>query len=196
MDRPIVIDSSLNIIALECEEHHDHDHDHDHEHETDSHIWLSPENGRKMAQNICNGLSKAHPEHAETFNKNLTLLNEKFDALQAYAEEALSSLSCRELVTFHDGFGYMAHFFNLEIAAAMEEESGSEASAKELIELIELVKNRNIPAIFVEINGSTSASGVIAAETGVEVFALDMGMSSDYFEMMYHNINTLKEALG
>ena len=188
------IDASINVPVLACTEHHAHDHDH--EHETDSHIWLSPENARQMAQNICAGLCAAYPEHADAFNENLSVLLDKFEALQMYAKETLSDLSSRELVTFHDGFGYMAYSFALEIAAAIEEESGSEASAKELIELIELVQTHEIPAIFVEINGSTSASGILAAETGVEVFALDMGMASDYFEMMYHNIDTLKEALG
>lgn len=191
-ERGNVIDSSVNISVLECAEHHGHDH----EHETDSHIWLAPENAKKMAQNICAGLCKTYPDHAAAFQKNLSALIEKIDALQTYAGQTLSELSCRELVTFHDGFGHMANAFGLEIAAAIEEESGSEASAKELIELITLVEAHNIPAIFVEVNGSTSASGIIAAETGVKVYSLDMGMDCDYFEMMYRNINTLKEALG
>ena len=190
------IDASFKVPLLECSEHHEHDHAHNHEHEADSHIWLAPDNAQQMASNICEGLCKTYPEYADIFNENLTALTEKFEALQTYAAKNLSALSCRELITFHDGFGYMAHAFDLEIAAAMEEESGSEASAKELIELIGLVEEHNIPAIFVETNGSTSASGIIAAETGVKVFALDMGMSGDYFEIMYHNIDTLKEALG
>lgn len=188
-----VIDASVGIPLHGCSAHHEHEHDHDHE--ADSHIWLAPENARKMAVNICEGLCKTYPEYAEIFNNNLTVLTEKFQHLQSYADKNLSSLSCRELITFHDGFGYLAHAFDLEIAAAIEEESGSEASAKELIELIKLVESNDIPAIFVEINGSTSASGIIAAQTGVDIFALDMGMSSDYFEAMYQNINTLKEAL-
>lgn len=194
IDSPILIDSSLSIDTLECSDHSAHGHDH--EHEQDAHIWLSPENALQMAHNIRDGLCRTYPEHTETFNKNLTVLTEKFAALQAYAEENLSTLSCRKLITFHDGFGYMAHAFDLEIAAAMEEESGSEASAKELIELIELVDINEIPAIFVETNGSTSASGIISAETGVKVFSLDMGMTGDYFDVMYRNIDTLKEALG
>lgn len=192
--RDHVIDSSAEIPVLDCDEHHDHDHGHTHE--TDSHIWLAPENARLMAQNICAGLCETYPSHAATFQKNLAALNQKLDALQAYSQEALSALSCRKLITFHDGFGYMAHAFHLEIAAAVEEESGSEASARELIELIKLVETNEIPAIFVEVHGSTSASGIISSETGVKVYPLDMGMDSDYFEMMYRNIDTLKEALG
>lgn len=188
-----LIDSSAGIATLECIEEHDHDH----AHEADAHIWLSPVNAKLMAQNIYRGLSLAYPNYTDVFQQNLTTLLNDLDALQAYGEEALSSLSCRELVTFHDGFGYLAHAFDLSIAAAVEEESGSEASAKELIELIELIKQHQIPAIFAEINGSTSAPGIIAGETGVSVHLLDMAMGdSDYFESMRRNIDTLKEALG
>ena len=78
----------------------------------------------------------------------------------------------------------------------MEEESGSEASAAELIELIEEVEHHDLPAIFTETNGSVSAAGIIARETGAGSYALDMAMGGDsYFEAMYHNIDTLKEAL-
>ena len=79
----------------------------------------------------------------------------------------------------------------------MEEESGSEASAKELIELIRLVEDYQLPAIFIEKSGSDSAAGIISAETGARIYTLDMAMAGNsYFDAMYHNINTLKEALG
>ena len=187
-----IIDASQNIWMLDCTDHHDHAH----HHEVDSHIWLSPQNAMQMAKNIYKGLCVAYPEQQVVFTKNFSVLNEKFDALKHYAKKSLINLSCHDLVTFHDGFGYMAHAFGLNIAAAIEEESGSEASAKELIELIELVKSNKIPAIFVEVNGSVSAADIIAEETGAPVYTLDMGMSGDYFETMYSNIDTLKEALG
>ena len=194
-----VIDCSAGVNVMSYGEDHGHAHEHsqDHHHEHDPHIWLSPENARIMAENICHGLSRKYPAYAETIQRNLTDLLAQLDALQAYGEETLSSLSCRELITFHDGFAYFAHSFDLEILEAVEEESGSEASAKELKHLINLVQKHHLPAIFTEINGSASASGVISRETGAKVFALDMAMASDdYFQSMYHNIDTIKEALG
>jgi ABC-type Zn uptake system ZnuABC Zn-binding protein ZnuA len=60
-----------------------------------------------------------------------------------------------------------------------------------------LVNANHLPAIFTERNGSASAASIIARETGVESFALDMAMAGDdYFEAMYHNIDTIREALG
>ena len=195
------IDASQGISLLHSDEAHEeeaHHHEEDgHHHEEDPHIWLSPENAMVMAQNICDGLSRQYPDYEDTFRANLEDLLSQLEALQSYGEEQLSGLQCRELIPFHDGFSYFAQAFHLTILESVEEESGSEASAKDLIHLTELVWDHNLPAIFTEVSGSDSAAQVIARETGCKVYALDMAMSGNsYFEAMYHNIDTIREALG
>lgn len=190
------IDASDGLSLLDGSHEHDHDHDHGHVHSEDPHIWLSPENAKVMAHNICHGLCNAYPQYEAVFTANLQQLYDQLDSLQAYGEEQLSSLSCRELITFHDGFSYLAESFGLHIVRAVEEESGSEASAGELIELIDIVREHQLPAIFTETNGSDAAASIIAAETGASVYVLDMIMSGEsYFDAMYRNIDTLREAL-
>lgn len=195
-------DQSASIEAahgmeLLCDAEAHHHEDGHHHHEGDPHIWLSPVRAKTMAQNICEGLCEEFPEYTDIFRANLTALLSDLDALQSYGEQSLSSLSSRELVTFHDGFSYFAEAFDLTILKAVEEESGAEASASELIELIQLVHRYDLPAIFTETNGADAAAKIISAETGVPLFSLDMAMSGDsYFEAMYRNIDTIKEALG
>lgn len=193
-----VCDASVGIELLcpEDEHHHDH-HEHGHNHGNDPHIWLCPSNAKHMCTNICENLRKLYPEHSQIFQDNLSLLSAQLDQLQAYGENSLCKLNCREIITFHDGFSYFADAFGLTVLEAVEEESGSEASAAELIDLIGLVSEHNIDAIFIERNGSVSAADIIAAETGASVYTLDMAMSGEsYFTAMYHNIDTIKEALG
>lgn len=190
-----VLDASEGVALLEAGQEHDHEEGHSH-HEEDPHIWLSPANAMVMARNICDGLTEQYPEYADTFAANLEALLAKLTELEAYGREQLSDLGCRELITFHDGFAYLADAFDLEILEAIEEESGSEASAGELIHLIEEVEHHSLPAVFTEVNGSPAAASVICAETGCVSYALDMAMSEDYFEAMYRNIDTLKEALS
>ena len=189
-----IIDASAGIQLLESHHHHDGE---EASHEHDPHIWLSPVTAQAMARNICEGLAGAYPQHRETLEANLVLLLADLEELQTYGEQQLKDLTCRELVTFHDGFAYFADAFDLTILEAIEEEAGSEASAQELTGLIELVKEHKLPAVFTEKNGSASAASVISTETGAKIFSLDMAMSGDsYFDSMYHNIDTLKEALG
>lgn len=193
------VDASSGLELLCPEDDHDHDHAHAHEghhHEQDPHIWLSPNYAKGMVRNIAAGLTDTYPSHRETIAKNETDLLQELDTLEAYGKEALSALSCRELITFHDGFSYFADAFGLTILEAVEEESGSEASAKELIHLIGEVEHHGLPAIFTEKSGSVSAASIIARETGCGSFALDMAMAGDsYFDAMYHNIHTIREAL-
>ena len=197
------VDASLGINLIVPEEHH-HDHEDTqeesghkvHDHEQDPHIWLSPANAMIMAENICHGLQTQYPQYKAIFSSNLETLISDLSALNAHGKTELKMLSCRELITFHDGFAYLADAFQLTILDAIEEESGSEASARELITMIEEVEHHRLPAIFTEKSGSVSAAGIISRETGAKAYALDMAMAGDsYFDAMYHNINTLKEAL-
>ncbi|MBR4972306.1 MAG: zinc ABC transporter substrate-binding protein, partial [Oscillospiraceae bacterium] len=188
-----VIDASEGIALLESCRGSDHT---DHSHEADPHIWLSITNAKAMAKNIYYGLCAAYPEHQNVITANMTALMHQLEALDVYAQNKLKDLSCREMITFHDGFAYFAQDMGLTILATVEEESGSEASSQELIALIELVRQHNIPGIFMEENGSDSAAKTISVETGVNLYILNMAMSGeDYFAAMYHNIETLWEAL-
>ena len=192
-----LIDASEGISLMHGAHSHEHGHSHHDSHEEDPHIWLSPNHAKSMSENICCSLSGIYPEYATLFSANLKDLHDDLDALQTYGLESLQDLRCRQLVTFHDGFSYLAESFGLTILESVEEESGSEASSAQLIHLIHLVQEYHLPAIFTETNGAASAADIIAAETHLPVFALDMAMSGNsYFDAMYHNIDTIKEALG
>lgn len=192
-DAGTIVNASANISLHEGAEHDEH---HAHSHEDDPHIWLSPQNAKQMVGTICEALTKSYPEFNDQFKDNKSKLLSDLDSLQAYGESKLANVSCRKLITFHDGFHYLAESFDLNILRAVEEESGAEASATELIELISLVTSEALPAIFTETNGSVSAANIIHQETGVKVYTLDMAMSGNgYFDSMYHNIDTLWEAL-
>lgn len=197
------IDASAEIQLMIPDEHPHHHEEkagesHEgHHHEEDPHIWLSPANAAMMAENICRELSDRYPEYRSLFEENLISLQQELETLHSYGLEQLNLLSSREIITFHDGFAYFAEAFDLHILRSVEEESGSEASARELIELIEEVEHHSLPAVFTEKSGSVSAAGIIARETGCGSYPLDMAMAGDsYFEAMYHNIDTIKEALG
>ena len=201
LESSVKVDASAGISLLCTSHSHDHDdhahHAHEDTQEVDAHIWLSPANASCMAKNIAAGLIDHYPQHEQQIQNNLTVLLQNLDVLQQYGQQTLSELRSRDLITFHDGFSYFADSFDLHILEAVEEESGSEASAKELIHLITLVQDYKLPAIFTETHGSVSAANVISRETGANIYALDMCMGdTGYFEAMYRNIDTIKEALG
>jgi ABC-type Zn uptake system ZnuABC Zn-binding protein ZnuA len=188
------VDCSVGIDLLEGEE----------EGEPDPHIWLDPNRGAQMAENIAAGLAQIDPDNAERYAANGQAEADALTALAEEGREALSDLSCRQLITFHEGFSYFAEAFDLEIVAAVEEESGSEASAKEIVRMVSLIGEYDLPAIFVEENGSDATALAIQRECGVEVDALSMMMSGPeeyspencYETYLRKNITAIKEALG
>ena len=192
-----VIDASVDIPLKEVHNHSDHTNPTDHRHEHDPHFWLNISCFRIMAETVYKKVITLYPTYADVLQHNYLLLEDEITSLESYANNTLQNLKTNQIITFHNGFSYMADCFHLEILKAIEEESGSEASAKELKEIIHIVRMNSLPAIFTEKNGATSAATVISSETGARIYSLDMAISGNsYFDAMYYNINTLKEALG
>lgn len=206
-----VIDASQSVSALCASDEHEHEHEHEeheHEHEAheheghehgelDPHIWLDPANAAIMTRNICAQLSLLYPDQAQAFEKNTQTFCAQLEQLAAYGREELKDLSCRDLITFHDGFSYFAQAFELRIAAAMEIEAGSEPAARELEEIVELVRSHGVPAVFDEASAGGRTAGIVAHEAAVPVYTLDMAMGElDYFSAQRQNIQAVKEALS
>ena len=108
-----------------------------------------------------------------------------------------------DLITFHDGFAYFADSFGMHLLAAVEEEEGSEASAMEINEITQLVKEHQLPVIFTEVNGSDATANAISRETGCQVAQLTMLMDgpeegdlSTYLEGVRSNVNTIVSFFG
>lgn len=186
-------------------EHAEHDHDgHDHG-EYDPHIWMDPDRAAVMVGNIAAALTQADPDHAALYQSNAeTYAGELRDLASALRAE-LAGLPVRELITFHEGFGYFADSMGLHVLKAIEEEAGSEASARELVEIVSLIREHRLPAIFTEVNGSDATAKAVVRETGVSLYPLSMlisaaaipeGAGDPYRAGMEQNVQVIKEALG
>ena len=210
------IDCAQGIALLESSHDHDHGHDHDdhdhedadhdepsgHDHESDPHIWLDPNRVEQMLDNLAAGLRRFDPTHAALYETNCRLAQEQLKTAYPQMQAALQNLSCRELITFHDGFTYFAEAFDLDILRAIEEEAGSEASAKDVTEIVEEIDYHQIPAIFTEVNGSDATAQMSHRECGVTVRPLTLMMGATdgtpgialYLDLLWSDVNTLREA--
>lgn len=223
-----VIDCSHGVELLENlshhhtededdEDHDDHDHDahddhgHDHGH-WDPHYWMDPRNACVMVDNICQGLTQLDPEHSQHYADSAVQQQTALIQLDTYLREDLlqaqlldQGIQVGGLITFHDGFQYFAHAYGLPLLEAIEEEAGSEASAKEIVEITHLVQEHHLPAIFTEFNGSDATAKAISRETGCQVAQLTMIMDDldgqvggslehDYFNGMVYNMTAVINA--
>ncbi|MBS6367625.1 MAG: zinc ABC transporter substrate-binding protein [Clostridiales bacterium] len=189
-----VVDASSGIALLEGEQHHTQYEESD---GADPHIWMDPDNAEIMVANIADGLAECYPDLAEQLQQNAEAYCQELQALKQEGQEKLAQLKTRDLITFHDGFAYFAQAFDLTILASIEEEAGAEASAQDLTEIVALVREYDLPAIFTEQNSTSAAASVVQNETGCGVGVLDLGMGEqDYFTAMRSNYDAVLEALG
>ena len=199
----------LEEAAVHQSDHPEEDHGHtEDEHsgepevESDPHIWMDPMRACQMLENLAHGLGELDPAHADLYETNAHAAGEKVAAAYRELQPLLADLSCRDLITFHDGFTYFAEAFDLTILRSIEEEAGSESSARDVIEILEEMEIHHIPAIFTETNGSTATAQVIHRENGVPLFSLDMLMSGEtesvgidtYLAGITANVKTIQEA--
>ena len=194
-----VIDCSQAVELLPTLEHTGHD-GHDHDEEYDPHYWMDPHRAGQVVERIAEALSALDPDNAGAYADNGDAALTALARIDPTLRDAV--LPPYSLITFHDGFQYLAHAFGLELVKAIEEEEGATASAREIGEVSALVEERGIAAIFTEVNGPTATARAIARETGCDVAALDMLMSGEgagiqpYIDAMNANLSTVREALG
>lgn len=192
-----VIDCSENITLLPTPEHAGHD-GHDHEEEYDPHYWLDPHRAEQMVENIANGLIALRADSAEAYRSNADAALKALSQIDPFYRDIV--YPAYPLITFHDGFQYFADAQGFELLKAIEEEEGAAASAAEIREIVSLIEENDIPAIFAEKNGSRKTADVIARETGSKVYELDMLMSGDgtgiqpYIDAIDANLTTILEA--
>lgn len=98
------------------------------------------------------------------------------EALAVSVERALSAVpeSRRVLITNHDVFGPFAERFDLNVVATVVpgRSTSAEASAAQLSALEAAIRDRGVPAIFVDFSSRADLAQRIANDTGVEVVEL------------------------
>ena len=184
-----VIDCSQGVALLENADHihEEGDGGHDHGH-WDPHYWMDPGNAAVMVRNLQEGFALADPDHGDAYARNGEEAAGQLPSFAGDCTQALEGAEGAALITFHDGFRYFAQALGLPLLASIEEEEGSEASAKEIVEITDLVKEKGIPVIFTEVNGSDATAQAIHRETGCTVAQLTMVMDGPDDQLVnYYN---------
>lgn len=171
-----------------------------HDGEPNPHLWVSIDGAVKEVDSIARQLAVLDPVHGQAYTKNSQIYIGKLQQLGLDMHQALDPAPRRNIATFHEAFAYFASEFQLEVVAVVEREPGSEPSAGELAEIIEMVKNRQAAAVFTEPQYPATVAETIALESGAAVYALDPAVSGPedtdaYLRIMRHNLQVLKEAL-
>jgi len=173
---------------------------------SDPHTWMDPNNVIIWTHNIASALSEADPANAATYQANAETYINELHELDAWIRAQVETIPAqqRELVTDHASFGYFADEYNFEqvglVVASLS--TNASPSAKELAELIDVIKKRNVPAIFVGMTVNPALAEQVAHDAGVQVVFLYTGSLSgpggdaeSYITLMRYNVHAIVKAL-
>ena len=171
---------------------------------TDPHMFQDPERVKTMVDNIAAALSKADPAGAAYYADRAKNYRGALDDLIVWANKQLAPIpaSRRVVLTSHDAFGYLGQRFDIKFLAPEGVSTESEASARDVANLIRVIRRTGIKAVFMENISNPRLVQRIAHDAKVTV---DGKLYSDalsqnpeattYLQLFQHNIRAIATAM-
>jgi len=177
----------------------------------DPHLWMSPVLWHDVVIEVQQALTEARPEAADLFAANTQAYLDRIDRLHAYGQQVLAQVPAdkRVLVTAHDAFGYFGAEYGFEVTGIQGISTQSEAGLNRIGELVDMLVERQVSAVFVEssvsdrsvralIEGAAAKGHTVAV--GGELFSDAMGApgtyEGTYVGMLDHNFTVVARGLG
>ncbi len=177
----------------------------------DPHVWMVPDLWKEVVVEVQRALTAVAPDQADIFAGNAAAHLDELDQLATYATDMLDQVpsQSRVLLTAHDAFGYFGAAYGFEVMGIQGISTESEAGLNRISELVDLLVDRQISAVFVE--SSVSDRNIRALVEGAaakghdvtiggELFSDAMGPAGSYegtyLGMIDHNVTVIAGALG
>lgn len=177
----------------------------------DPHVWMNPVIWKEVVKTVEAALSETRPEARQVFAANAAAHLAELDQLAGYAETTMARIptDARVLLSAHDAFGYFGEAYDMEVLGIQGISTESEAGLNRISELVDLLVERQIKAVFVEssvsdrniralIEGAAARGHEVSV--GGELFSDAMGPNETYegtyVGMIDHNVTVIAAALG
>lgn len=174
--------------------------------EYDEHVWTSLRNAKKISEEIAKAMCEKDKENAGCYADNLKKYSAQLDALDKRFSEAVSSSDGKPVI-FGDRFPFRYLFddYGLKYYAAFPGcSTDSDVSAKNMMFLIDKVKENDLKAVYYIEFSARKIADTIASETGAEPCLLhschtiskaDFESGVTYLEIMEQNLENLKRGI-
>ncbi len=197
------------------EDEHEDEHMHEDEHEDehghahgiyDPHFWFDPIRVKIAINEIAARLSTIDPNNASVYFQNASEYGEELDELHAWIQEQVGAVEPqrRLLVTSHDSLSYFAAAYGFKVVGLVIPSLAThvEPSAEHIADLVDVIREHGVPAVFGETTVSERLAQAVARETGAELVQLysgslgEEGSGADtYLGMVRTNVERIVGAL-
>lgn len=175
----------------------------------DPHFWFDLREWSKASQNITDAMVDLVGEETDAgkdISKRGAAYKARMQAMHTWTGEQLATIpdAQRILITSHDAFHYFGRAYKIDVEGIQGVSTEQEASQRDVANVIEKVKSREAPAIFVESSVNPSLIKQVASETGAKVagplFSDSVGTpgsGAETFEAMFvKNVEEITTNLG
>ena len=162
----------------------------------DPHVWLDPVRYARIVKRVGSVLRR--PARAAAPMAQLRRLDRDY-------RTGLAHCARKEIVTSHAAFGYLAQRYGLRQVAITGLTPESEPSARDLEDVVQVVRRTHATNVFFETLVSPRLAQTVAREVGAKTAILDPieGLSPSeqssgdtYFTLMRRNLANLRKALA
>jgi ABC-type Zn uptake system ZnuABC Zn-binding protein ZnuA len=184
----------------ETEEEQGHD-DHDHT-GVDPHIWLDPLTMVQAVPAIAEFLASVDSANADAYIANGERYAADLEALHTDLEESLGGIpeERRKLLVLHDAYRYFAARYDFEIIGIVLENPDAEISAREVVDLLQVVEESGVNVVFSEPQFNVSELELLNDQGDVQIAVLLTDSFAEgvetYIELMQFNRDQLVTYLG
>jgi len=169
----------------------------------DPHWWHSVENMKGATRVVAEAFEKADPANAASYEKNEAAYLAKLDELERWIRLQVASLphNKRKLVTSHDALQYFARDYGFTIYPVKGITTAEDPSSQHVKEIIRVIMDQGVKAVFFESIENTRAVQQISDETGAKtggtLYSDGLGETegNTYESMMRHNVSAIVEGL-
>ena len=191
--------------------HHNHEHDtpttHSHQNciplfkeredgsfvPVNQHVWTSPRAMQVVVEQMLTQLVRLYPQYTQMYTNNASSLLQQINSLDKTIQKALEHKKNRVFLSYHPSWQYFAHEYNLQ--ELVIEENEREPSAKTMIQLIKIAKEKHVRVILTQPQFSQKSVQTLSKElNNIPIVKIDP-LQEDWFTMMKQMKDTLEKYL-
>jgi len=161
------------------------------------HLWLDVTYAIAYVRRIEQALASFDPAGAAYYRARADAYAAELAELDRWFQEQIERIppERRVLITYHNAYEYMAQRYGLESAGFLVQSPDHEPSAQVMARLVQVMRERGVPAVFVEPQVNPRLAEALAQETGARIGVLYTdsltAAAPTYVAMMRANAETL-----
>ena len=165
------------------------------------HYWLSPENGRRIAQGIQKKLAEISPADAPYFAQRYADFDRRLAEAEKRWNTEMAPYRGTKIVTYHRSWPNFVETYGLNVVGYVEPKPGIPPSPSHTFELTQEMKKDNVKMIIIEPYFDSKTPNAIGRDTGAQVVTLAPSVGgakgapvADYIQLFDYDVRMLVAA--